>query len=238
MKMKYTCACIDKLLTHPYIMGYVIENDQSQNSDPTTMYLNNEWDMYTDSFIGIDKEVSEYTECAKKIYTIKTVSDFWGIFNVMWGQPGKRIDQLEYSKSIHFIRDAGTPVYEDPLHARGGILSMVYSDRIPTGGFIKFNDMWMNMLMILFGNTLVLPNDNVVNGVTFSRRRYKLIIRLWDNVYPHSQNDKATLEAHALSIMNAVASCLPPELVGMFRSPVIYYYKTISETSTVIGDAS
>lgn len=215
-------------------MSVILDTNESDtdvipNDDPRGMYFNNEWDMYTDSFIGVDKDVSEYTECAKKIYTIKTIADFWGIFNVMWGQPGKRIDQLEYSKSIHFIRDSGTPVYEDPLHAQGGILSMVYSDHVPPSGYIKFNDMWMNILMILFGNTLTLPDDNIINGVTFSRRKYKLIIRFWDNLYPHSAIDKATLEKHAMSIINSIAAVLPPEFVELYTKPGIYYYKTIRD---------
>lgn len=204
--------------------------------DPTEMLFNDNWGLYTDSFIGVDKGVSEYTECAKKIYTITNVAEFWGIFNVMWGTKNKRIDQLEFSKSVHFMRGMATPVYEDPVHIHGGILSMVYSDNVSGIELAKFNDMWMYLLLALLGetydfpvdNNTFLPTKNQINGISFSRRKHKLIIRFWDSLYSQkTDTDKLALEKHAVSLIDTLAKGLTGQSADLFRKPAIYYYKTI-----------
>lgn len=207
-------------------MSDIITKEKEQE-DPAEMLFNDNWGFFTDSFIGVDKGVSEYTDSAKKIFTITNVAEFWGIFNEMWGTKNKRIDQLEFSKSVHFMRGNATPVYEDAMHARGGILSMVYTDSVPALELAKFNDMWMYLLLALVGNTHEFPeSQNQINGVSFSRRKRKLIIRFWDSAYTGEPKEKAALEKHAVSLIDILSHGLTGTYKELFRKPEIYYYKT------------
>lgn len=86
----------------------------------------------------------------EKIYEIKTIDDFWKIynnFNLLGGLS---------KKNFYLMRKGITPIWEDPKHKDGGICSIKTS-------LSKTFTIWSELSMYIIGETLFDEDDKMLD---------------------------------------------------------------------------
>lgn len=103
----------------------------------------------------------------KKIYTIKTIIEFWELYN-NWNKIGGILNQHYF-----LMKNDITPIWEDPNNATGGC----WSYKKPN---FDIQELWTDLSMCLIGETLSSNPDNI-NGISVCLKNdgYS-VIKIWN----------------------------------------------------------
>lgn len=103
----------------------------------------------------------------KRIFTIRTMKDFWSFFNNLSCLGG--INMLHY-----FIMRAGiVPIYEDPKNRNGG----TWSTLVPPD---KAEENFIRLAMSVIGETLCDKNQNIT-GFSANIKSGLSVIKVWNS---------------------------------------------------------
>lgn len=104
----------------------------------------------------------------KKIYSIKTIGDFWRFYN-NWDKVGGITN-----KHFFLMRDNVTPLWEDPENINGGCWSFkVHEDQA--------NDLWEDLSVYLLCNQLCPTINNDILGLSVClKKNNNTVIKIWN----------------------------------------------------------
>lgn len=119
-----------------------------------------------------------------KIYTIRTVQDFWGVYNNI----------TRFDNEIFFLmREGISPVWDTPKNRNGGKWN-IYINRK------KANELWLDLSLLAVGETLKLPCTEFINGIAIRPKFHQSIIKImtknqeseinWKKEYNHKEINK------------------------------------------------
>lgn len=124
------------------------------------VYLDSAWTFWYDMYPGPGLTAEQYADAMKKIATVNTIQDFWGIYNNL---PG--LETIPNKSSYHLMKNLSLPLWEDKDNIDGGNFSFK----------IKRSDaehVWVQMLVRVVGEQFydVLHEQDDVQGISVNMR--------------------------------------------------------------------
>ena len=136
--------------------------------------LENNWVLWFHDYNNKDWSLESY----EKLYTIKSVEDFWRLFS-NWNDA---LPELE--NNMYFIMKEGVmPIWEHETNLMGGCWSFRISRR-------NIFTAWTELAMKMFGNTLCKENHHMINGISISPKKNYSIIKIWNNDQTYDDVDE------------------------------------------------
>lgn len=132
--------------------------------------LHNAWALWYDC-PAKRKTTSNWGQNIKKLVTIDSVEDFWGVFNNI-AKPSELVNGATY----HFFRDGIRPEWEDPANEKGGKWMVHFKKKTD-----DFDTHWLFTLLACIGETL--DEEDELNGAIFSSRTAGHRLTLWTRSY-------------------------------------------------------
>ncbi|OCF70806.1 hypothetical protein I204_08544, partial [Kwoniella mangroviensis CBS 8886] len=179
--------------------------------------LRSPWTLYFDSPKSktlsptISSSVSWKGSNLRKVMTVDSVEEFWGLYNNVVSP-----SELPVKANYYFFKNGILPAWEDAENNQGGVWSVQLS-RVKSRDSI--DRLWLYSLLSAIGNTFeatstinvsgsqsVSPISDLVNGVVISVRADFYRIGVWtreahdDSVQDLNPRDENTIEPRLLSI--------------------------------------
>ncbi|KAI9502992.1 eukaryotic translation initiation factor 4E [Coemansia spiralis] len=129
--------------------------------------LNSGWTLWFDNPSRRTTSVN-WTANLKKIVSMKTVEEFWGIYNNV-----AMASDLPSGSNYHMFREGVRPEWEDPANANGGRWGYQFQRSIGE----KVNEHWLHTLLACIGETFESSED--VCGAVFSNRKNCFRVAVW-----------------------------------------------------------
>jgi len=103
----------------------------------------------------------------KKIYNIKTIKDYWKLFN-NW-------DKLGGVNNKHFflMKNNITPIWEDPINKNGGCWSFKITDSMS-------QDLWNDLSLYLVTETMSSVKDDIVGLSVCLKKNNFSVVKIWN----------------------------------------------------------
>jgi hypothetical protein len=113
----------------------------------------------------------------RMIYSIKTIEDFWKIYN-NWNKLGGI-----NSKHLFLMKDGITPIWEDKENINGGCWSYKINDS-------KSGEIWENLSVYLVTENLC-KKENEIQGISIClKKKNNSVIKIWNK---NSKNNSLSL---------------------------------------------
>jgi len=166
----------------------VISIEESEKSS-TANSLNTGWTFWLDKSIP-NLSAVEYEASLKEIFTVSTVESFWSVVNHL-PKPSKLKPRYGY----HFMRNKARPLWEDEIHAKGGMWKLRCRKH-------NTDEVWQEILLACIGEQfqLNLNQDDEVLGVSVNIRKNDDLIQVWNKSSSNVDNSQ---------IVNKIKSLLP-----------------------------
>lgn len=154
------------------------KNESNDNIDSNDCYLNTAWTVWVHR-----NDCKDWTESSfKSIYVIDSIGSFWRFFN--------NFHNLNKEDNQFFImRNKIKPIWEDNNNRNGGLCSLKMdcydrNNRFDLGSEI------MTCLSLLAMNETLLPDNNEINGVSYSIRNRSVLIKIWGRDCKYNMKEK------------------------------------------------
>ena len=122
--------------------------------------LNTSWTIYIHNIHDKDWSLESY----KKVFTIRTIEDFWVFFSNF-----TRFREFNF----YIMRGNIKPVYEDKLNINGGSYSYIVQGK-------EVRETLIHVLMKMIGETLINVNHHrQITGVSLVPKRGTSILKIW-----------------------------------------------------------
>lgn len=122
--------------------------------------LQNAWTLWVDNPSQGRRGQDNWNENLKKVYTIKSVEDFWAVYNNIEGA-----ETMAGGSNYHLFKEGVSPTWEDPKNVNGGKWVLP----LPKNMRAKLNGMWLHTMMLLIGEQLG-EHGVQVSGAVVSNR--------------------------------------------------------------------
>mmetsp|Transcript_20068 Transcript_20068/g.22509 ORF Transcript_20068/g.22509 Transcript_20068/m.22509 type:complete len:256 (+) Transcript_20068:82-849(+) len=122
--------------------------------------------------------VNPYENSVKTITTVKTVEQFWEVYNFL-----VRPNLLPTTTDYHFFREGIKPTWEDPSNAKGG----KWIVRLRKGLASRY---WEEVILAMIGGQFPGVPDGEICGAVVSIRYSEDIVSVWNR----TANDRETTE--------------------------------------------
>lgn len=110
----------------------------------------------------------------KKIYEIKTISDFWRFYN-NWDKVGGVT-----SKHFFLMRHDVTPIWEDPVNINGGCWSFKVHEE-------QAEDLWEDLSLYLVSNNLCPSITDEIVGISIClKKNNNTVVKIWNRISKNS----------------------------------------------------
>lgn len=141
--------------------------------------LNSEWNLWYHHTKNVWR-INGY----KKIYTIKTIKDFWDLHN--------NIDKIGGINNQHFflMRDDIEPTWEHPKNKNGGCWSFKILSQ-------DSYNLWQELAIYMIGENLIEKSSNICGLSICLKNVSTSVIKIWN-----SDNNEKSIEMLPLSIKN------------------------------------
>jgi len=143
--------------------------------------LHNAWTLWYDC-PSKRKNLNNWSQNIKKLVTIDTVEDFWGVFNNI-----AKPTELSGGANYHFFREGIRPEWEDPANENGGKWVVLFKKKND-----DIDSYWMHTLLACIGETL--DEEDELNGAIYSPRAQGHRLTLWTR--SHNDQEKALRLGH------------------------------------------
>ena len=133
--------------------------------------LNNEWTLWFHSPIEPNWGIDSY----KNIYSIKTIEEFWEVYN--------KLKSIYVENAMFFLMKGDIPpLWESSENIDGGCWSFkIYKKSV--------FDTWLDLSINMLCETLTtnIGDSDIINGLSISPKKTFSIIKIWNN--DSSKND-------------------------------------------------
>lgn len=132
----------------------------------------------TSTSINISTTSNPYESSIRKISTVKSVEEFWGVYDYL-----VRPNDLPTSTDYHFFREGIKPTWEDASNARGG----KWIVRLKKGLASRY---WEEVILALIGCQFTGMPANEVCGAVVSIRYSEDIVSVWNKTIDRDITDR------------------------------------------------
>jgi len=141
--------------------------------------LQNSWVLWFDpGSFGHKNKAKTWIETLEKIYTIKTVEDFWAVFkNIVPPQ------NIPSGSNYYIFKEGVQPQWEDSRNKMGGKWQVI-TNRSQRD---KLNMMWENTLLLLVGEQFAGVDNDQICGAVVQNRNKGDKLSIWTS--DHSDSD-------------------------------------------------
>ncbi|KAJ3320209.1 Eukaryotic translation initiation factor 4E type 2 [Boothiomyces sp. JEL0866] len=148
-------------------------------------------------------KIQDYTNEIKKICTLNTVQDFWGVYTLL-----KRPGELSNISDYHFFKKDIRPIWEDNLTGGKWII------RLKKGIASRY---WEDLLMAILGDQFDVGDE--ICGAVISIRQNEDILSLWNKTADDGRTNMRIrfLVANIRDTMKRVLD-LPPNCVLEYKN--------------------
>lgn len=153
--------------------------DQTLTLVGDDMKLNSSWTVWIHENANSDWSLNSY----KSIYTINSIGNMWRFLHVL-----NNLDKKP--RQYYIMRDGVTPIWEDNNNKQGGICSILIEN------MNKSQDVGADAftaICILVLNESFVRKNNIVNGLCYSIKNGRALIKLWFKDYENNKNFQGTL---------------------------------------------
>jgi hypothetical protein len=146
--------------------------------DGNSCYLNTQWTVWIHR-----NDCPDWTESSfKSIFVIDSIGSFWRFFN--------SFHNLNKEDNQFFImRNKIKPIWEDNNNRNGGLCSLKM-DCYDKNGKIDIGCEPMMVLCLLAMNETLLPDNNEINGISYSIRNRSVLIKIWSKDFKYDIVEK------------------------------------------------
>lgn len=168
-----------------------LENERNDNIDSNNCYLNTQWTVWVHR-----NDCKDWTESSfKSIFVIDSIGSFWRFFN--------NFHNLNKEDNQFFImRNKIKPIWEDNNNRNGGLCSLKM-DCYDRNNRFDLGSEVMICLSLLAMNETLLPDNNEINGISYSIRNRSVLIKIWGKDCKYNMKEK-----------------LPEKLINKFSSVI------------------
>jgi hypothetical protein len=158
-----------------------LENNKNEKNDDMNgndCYLNTQWTVWVHR-----NDCKDWTEASfKSIYVIDSIGSFWRFFN--------NFHNLNKEDNQFFImRNKIKPIWEDNNNRNGGLCSLKM-DCYDRNNRFDLGSEVMICLSLLAMNETLLPDNNEINGVSYSIRNRSVVIKIWGKDCKYNMKEK------------------------------------------------
>lgn len=157
---------------------YIEEHDDSTDLG-NDLYFSTPWTVWVHK-----SDCNVWTEDSyTNIYVINNIGSFWRFFN--------NFHMLDKSRNQFFImRNKIKPIWEDNENKKGGICSIKLDCTSKYGRSDIGVEAMVCISLLVMNETLVTPNSDEINGISYSIKNRSVLIKLWTKNYANKINEK------------------------------------------------
>ena len=129
--------------------------------------LNSKWTLWVDNKENAKSKI--WLESIKKIITVDSVEDFWGVFNNI-----PAASYLNFPSDYYLFKDDTLPMWEDTKNKNGGKMTISLKKTIDADFLDK---LWLYSVLGSIGEQFY--DGNVICGVVLNIRKHQDRINIW-----------------------------------------------------------
>ncbi|KAI9336220.1 translation initiation factor eIF 4e-like domain-containing protein [Zopfochytrium polystomum] len=133
--------------------------------------LHRRWTLWFDAQVKKATQAN-WHDNLKKVVTISTVEDFWGVYNNII-----KASQIAFGSNYHLFKEGVQPMWEDPANANGG----KWVAQIQKAQKRDLDQLWLNTMLACIGE--MFEDSSEVCGAVVSVRRHADRLSLWTASY-------------------------------------------------------
>lgn len=134
--------------------------------------LNSQWAVWIHQTDNNDWTLHGY----QKRYIINSIGSFWRFFNNF------QLFDL-YKNQIFIMRNEIAPIWEDVNNKFGGICSIQVESTQRGFKTDVSTEIFVSICMLIMNETLIVSGESVINGISYSVRKKKILIKLWTRTF-------------------------------------------------------
>jgi hypothetical protein len=171
-KQENTTNKIQKL-QHIYKKSETKELDFGDN-----MFLNSQYTVWVHR-----NDCTDWTESSyKSIYVINSIGSFWKFFNNFYA--------LNKEENQFFImKDKIKPIWEDNNNRNGGCYSMKLDCYDKNSKDDLASEVMISLCILIMNESLV-PENNMINGISYSIKNKSVLIKIWTRNFNYNMEEK------------------------------------------------
>eukprot|EP00040_Diaphanoeca_grandis_P003451 m.24964 g.24964 ORF g.24964 m.24964 type:complete len:213 (-) comp14818_c0_seq1:331-969(-) len=156
------------------------KSDVTVLDDSVKHPLQNSWVLWFDpgSFGHKNKVAKTWIETLEQIYTIKTVEDFWAVFNNI--VPPQSIPA---GSNYYIFKEGVQPQWEDSRNKLGGKWQVITNRQQRE----RLNTMWENTLLLLVGEQFAGKDNDQICGAVVQNRAKGDKLSIWTQDHKDQQ---------------------------------------------------
>ncbi|KAL2913423.1 eukaryotic translation initiation factor 4E [Polyrhizophydium stewartii] len=131
--------------------------------------LQNRWTLWFDAPSSKKTTQKDWGQNLKKIVTIDSVEDFWGVYNNVVGT-----SEIPTSSNYHLFKEGIEPAWEDPANTRGGKWSFMLTKQKKGPELDKY---WLHTMLACVGEQFTYGEE--ITGAVVSIRKAQDRICVW-----------------------------------------------------------
>lgn len=175
------------------------DNQESEIDLGNSKYLNSSWSVYIHD--EQSRKINDWSEQSyKHLYIIDNIGSFWRFMNNF-----HMMDKI--NNQIFIMRNKIKPTWEDNNNKNGGICSIKIDCIIHNN--IDMSVIIMTIISMLIMNETFIKNNNEINGISYSIKKWSVFIKIWYRTYDENFCDKIPL-----SLLTKLDSELKKEVIN------------------------
>lgn len=175
------------------------DNQESEIDLGNSKYLNSSWSVYIHD--EQSRKINDWSEQSyKHLYIIDNIGSFWRFMNNF-----HMMDKI--NNQIFIMRNKIKPTWEDNNNKHGGICSIKIDCIIHNN--IDMSVIIMTIISMLIMNETFIKNNNEINGISYSIKKWSVFIKVWYRTYDENFCDKIPL-----SLLTKLDSELKKEVIN------------------------
>jgi hypothetical protein len=154
------------------------ENDTENIDYGDNLFLNTQYTVWVHR-----NDCNDWTESSyKSVYVIDSIGTFWKFFN--------NFHMLNKEENQFFImKDKIKPIWEDNNNRIGGCYSMKLDCYDKNGKDDLASEVMISLCILIMNESLV-PENGMINGISYSIKNRSVLIKIWTRNFNYNMEEK------------------------------------------------
>lgn len=131
--------------------------------------LKYKWDLWVDNKIKAKSD--NWLDTIKKIISVNTIENFWGVFNNI-----PTASDLNAPSDYYLFKENIIPCWEDVSNINGGKMTIVLKKQKDRVNYELLDNIWSNTVLAAIGENF---NSDLITGIVLNIRKHQDRINIW-----------------------------------------------------------